>query len=117
LDEAAYIPDAVYAASRPMLAATQGDIVVMSSAHEPAGFFWELMTRELSRGTWVRRTVKAADVPRFTPDFLREERRALGQEAYAREYECEFGDVGSGMFQRPLIEKALSDDVMPLFRK
>ena len=36
LDEAAYIPDAVYEASRPMLAASKGDLVVMSSANEPA---------------------------------------------------------------------------------
>ena len=116
MDEAAYIPDVVYAASRPMLAATQGDLVVMSSAHEPVGFFWELMTRE--RGTnWLRKVVKARDVPRFSAEFLAEERRELGHEVYSREYDCEFGDVGSGIFQRAVVQKALSDDVTPLFRK
>jgi len=42
MDEAAFIPfipDLVYAAARPMLAASGGDLVAMSSAHEPVGFF------------------------------------------------------------------------------
>ena len=118
MDEAAHIPDVVYAASRPMLAATQGDLVVMSSAHEPVGFFWELMTRE-KRGAssgWVRKVVRARDVARFSPEFLAEERRELGHEVYSREYDCEFGDVGSGVFQRATVEKALSDEVKPLFK-
>ena len=114
MDEAAYIPDVVYAASRPMLAATQGDLVVMSSAHEPVGFFWDLMTRE--RPGWVRKVVRARDVPRFSAAFLAEERRELGHEVYSREYDCEFGDVGSGIFQRPIVGKALSEDVNPLFK-
>ena len=80
MDEAAYIPDVVYAASRPMLAATQGDLVVMSSAHEPVGFFWDLMTRERPGASsgWVRKVVRARDVPRFSAAFLAEERRELG---------------------------------------
>ncbi len=115
MDEAAYIPDVVYAAARPMLAATQGDLVVMSSAHEPVGFFWELMAH--AAPGWVKRLVKGRDVPRFTAEFLAEERRALGQEAFSREYECQFADVGSGVFQRPLIVKALCEDVTPLFQE
>ena len=66
---------------------------------------------------WVKRLVKGRDVPRFTSEFLAEERRALGQEAFSREYECEFADVGSGVFQRPLIVKALCEDVTPLFQE
>ena len=119
MDDAAYIPDipdVVYAAARPMLAATQGDLVVMSSAHEPIGFFWELMSQAPASG-WVKRIVKGRDVPRFTAEFLAEERRALGQEAFSREYGCEFADVDSGVFQRPLVVKALREDVTPLFER
>ena len=65
----------------------------------------------------MRKVVRARDVPRFSPEFLAEERRELGNEVYSREYDCEFGDVGSGIFQRAVVQKALSDDVTPLFRK
>ena len=116
MDEAAFIPDLVYAASRPMLAASGGDLVVMSSAHEPVGFFWEIMTRE--RGaSWERTTVRAADVSRFSKEFLTEERQELGEDAYAREYECSFGDAESGVFQRRTAERALKEDVPLLFKK
>ena len=56
-------------------------------------------------------------VPRFTAEFLAEERRALGQEAFSREYGCEFADVDSGVFQMPLVVKALREDVTPLFER
>ena len=52
---------------------------------------------------------------RFAPEFLAEERRELGEDVYLREYECEFGDMSQGMFKRPLVERALRDDVAPLF--
>ena len=116
MDEAAFIPNVVYAAARPMLAASGGDLVVMSSAHEPVGFFWEIMTRE--RGaTWARTTVRATDVSRFSKEFLEEERRELGEDAYAREYGCEFGDGQSGVFRRKTAERALKEDLPPLFKR
>jgi hypothetical protein len=116
IDEAAYLPDKMYVATRPMLAATGGDLVVMSTAGEPAGFFWEVMTRE--RGAnWARTTIRAADVSRFSKEFLAEERRELGEDAYAQEYECQFGDSENGVFVRRTAERALKDDVPPLFSK
>lgn len=116
LDEAAYVPDVVYAASRPMLAATNGDLVLMSTADEPQGFFWEIMTRE--RGAnWTRTTILAGEVSRFSKAFLEEERCELGEDKYRREYECEFGDGENGVFLRKVAERALKDDVPPLFRR
>ena len=61
--------------------------------------------------------VRAEDVERFDRAFLEEERRELGESVYSREYECEFGDVNQGMFRRDLVERALRDDVEPLFKK
>ncbi len=112
MDEAAWTPDVVYAAARPMLAATAGDLVVMSSANEPVGFFFELTQ---SAEGWLREVVPASDVPRFTPEFLAEERKALGQDNYAREYLCQFSDAGRGIFDRKIVESAMTDEVKPLF--
>jgi len=120
LDEAAYVPDTVYMAARPMLASTDGDLVIMSTANEPVGFFWETMTRVVSAAVatvrdWFRMTVRARDVTRFSRDFLEDERRTLGAAVYAREYECVFEDSGTGVFQRSIVEAALTDEVKPLF--
>jgi hypothetical protein len=38
--EAAYVPDTVYMAARPMLASTDGGLVIVSTANEPMGFLW-----------------------------------------------------------------------------
>ncbi len=115
MDEAAWIPDVVYAAARPMLAATAGDLVVMSSAYEPVGFFWELTTEKAAADGWVQTVAPATAVPRFTPEFLAEERKALGEANYSREYECKFADSGRGIFDRKLVESAMTDEVEPLF--
>ena len=48
------------------------------------------------------------------PQFLKAEREALGEDAYAREYECEFGDSVEGVFARRLVESTLSDAVKPM---
>ena len=112
MDEAGWIPDIVYTASRPMLAATAGELVIMSSAHEPTGFFWEQMVHE--RPDWVQLTVRASEVSRLDPQFLNAEREALGEEAYAREYECAFGDSEEGVFARRLVECTLSEVVKPM---
>ena len=65
----------------------------------------------------MRTTVRAEDVSRFSNEFLEEERRELGEDAYAREYRCEFGDGESGVFQRKIAERALKDDCAPLFKR
>ena len=74
------------------------------------------MTQDRGK-SWKRTVVRAGDVARFDRAFLEEERRELGESVYSREYECEFGDVSHGMFRRDLVERALRDDVEPLFKK
>ena len=113
LDEAAGIPDKVYVAVRPMLASTNGELVLSGTASEPIGFFFEA-TRSTREG-WARITVRAWDVKRFSKEFLEEEKYELGAEAFAREYGCEFADSGVGVFDRRIVEAALSDKVKPLF--
>jgi hypothetical protein len=74
------------------------------------------MTRERGAG-WTRTTVSANEVSRFSREFLEEELRELGEERYRREYECEFGDGENGVFLRKIAERALKDDVPPLFKR
>src|SRR5260221_716590 len=69
---------------------------------------WE--RRWLWRGWWPR-----PDAGRFSAEFLEEEKRELGADEFAREYGCELSDSGVGMFERHLVESAITDKVKPLF--
>ena len=57
----------------------------------------------------------ASECPRISKEFLERERRALGEWWYAQEYECEFLETVDQVFRSADIERALSDEITPLF--
>jgi hypothetical protein len=60
--------------------------------------------------------VTAADCPRITPEFLAEERQALGDRWYRQEYETSFEENVGQVFSDADIEAAFSSErVKPLF--
>jgi hypothetical protein len=88
LDEAALVPDDLYRAVRPILAVSNGRLIALSTPRGKRGFFWRAWTR--NEEDWQRVEVPASRVPRITPEFLEEERRALGETWYRQEYCCGF---------------------------
>lgn len=50
-----------------------------------------------------------------TTDLLAEEKEALGPMMFAQEYECQFLDDATSVFNTELIEAALTDDFAPFF--
>jgi hypothetical protein len=64
---------------------------------------------------WSRVKVPATCCPRISPEFLAEERRALGARWYAMEYDCEFGDDIAAVFSGEDIQAALTGTLTPLF--
>ena len=64
---------------------------------------------------WERYTVSAEECPRIPPEFLEEERRTLGPWWFAQEYECRFMDTVDQVFATEVIDKAITDEVAPLF--
>jgi len=88
IDEAAYTPDALYHAFRPMLA-TQPNAAVwlLSTPNGRRGFFHESFTSD----RWTAFSVPATECPRISQDFLDEERRLPGPAVFNREYLCDFG--------------------------
>ncbi len=59
--------------------------------------------------------VSALDCPRISDDFLEQERQALGDLWFRQEYGCEFLETIDQVFRYDDIERALSDEVEPLF--
>jgi hypothetical protein len=113
LDEAARIGDDILAAVRPMLAATGGAFVALSSAFARSGWFYELWAD--GGPGWDRVSVKASDCPRIAPEFLDEERKVLGPRWFAMEYENQFQDDAAAVFDGEAIRAAVSGEVRPLF--
>ncbi len=112
VDEAARVADELYYAVRPMLAVSGGRLLLLSTPFGKRGAFY----REWTEGAgWERYTVTAAECPRIPPEFLAEEREALGEWWYAQEYECRFMESVDSVFASELIEAALTDEVEPLF--
>jgi hypothetical protein len=88
LDEAARVPDDLYRAVRPMLAVSNGRLVCLSTPYGKRGFFHDAWAN--GGADWTRIEVPADKVPRISPAFLAEERRALGETWFRQEYLCQF---------------------------
>jgi len=108
VDEAARVPDETIAAVRPMLAVSGGQLIALSTPFGRRGWFFEMWTD--GGPTWQRYEVKAEECPRISPEFLEEERRALGEWFFASEYLCQFGDPRSAAFNSAELEACYSED-------
>ena len=110
IDEAARVDDALYRAVRPILANLRGDLWLMSTPNGKRGFFFHAWSAsEDSPKGWTRVSVAATDCPRFTPEFLEEEREVQGDAWFRQEYMCEFLEGEAGVFTYEEIVSALGD--------
>lgn len=112
-DEAAYVDDAFDRAVRPMLAVSNGRLIKMSTPNGQRGHFFEAWSK--GGDEWERVLVPATECPRITPKFLAQELRDLGRYHYEQEYECKFVDSAQQLFRSADIERAITDEVKPLF--
>jgi len=111
VDEASRVSDDLYLAIRPMLAVSGGTLWLMSTPHGKRGFFWEAWDRG---SEWDKFRITAEECPRISREHLSEERRTQGDKWYRQEYECEFVDEVSGVFNWGVLEEAIVDDLEPL---
>jgi len=100
LDEAAYIEPATWTAARALVA-TGGRLVVQSTPAAAFGDFHALATGD--DPDWARFTVRSDEVPTIAAEFLAAERQAMTPDAYAAEYECQFGKAGASLFTADML--------------
>src|SRR5947209_5324133 len=88
IDEAARVPDDLYRSVRPMLAASRGKLVCLSTPYGKRGFFHH----EWAKGgpEWLRIEVPASKIARIDPEHIEEDRRSLGESYCRQEYFCSF---------------------------
>jgi hypothetical protein len=111
IDEAARVREDMYAAVRPMLAVSDGEMWLMSTPWGARGFFYEMWSNGEPR--WERVRVPAAECPRIPAKHLEEEMRTLGDRTYRREYCCEFSPAEDAVFDPELIRSLFRDDIKP----
>ena len=102
----------MYLAIRPMLAVSNGSLWLMSTPYGKRGFFYESWTN--GGPDWLRVQVPAEECPRIPKAFLEEERGAMGDRWFRQEYQCDFVDSVSCVFDRDMLERAVTDKVKPL---
>jgi hypothetical protein len=110
IDEAAFVPDTLIHALLPSLAATNGNLWLLSTPNGQSGFFYDTWH---NAPDWTRFQVKATDCPRIAPGFLAAQRLLLGHSRFDAEFLCEFTAGPNQIFSRDLLESAL-DSAIPL---
>lgn len=106
IDEAARVSDSLYASARPMLAASKGGLIALSTPWAKMGWFFAAWHSEAE---WERARVTADMCPRISAEFLAEERRDLGSRIFDREYMCVFSDSDDALFAEEHIRAACVD--------
>jgi len=106
-DEAAFIPEAVWTAVTPMLAATGGDTILLSTPFGRDGYYYRCFSDP--KFTSFHRS--SEDCPRIDKEFLAHEKEWMTDLQYAQEYLGEFVDKLRQFFSDGLLEE------MPLTKK
>jgi hypothetical protein len=106
LDESSLIDEDLYYALRPTLAVSQGKILMIGTPHGRRGFFWDAYE---NGDEFQKFRITADECPRISKEFLAQEMRAMGPDAYDAEYNCIFGENQAAVFRLDLIKNAIKD--------
>jgi hypothetical protein len=112
LDEGSFMADELYEALRPSLAATNGDLIAISTPNGMSGWFYKAWSGEGGED-WERYRVPSNECPRISSAFLEAERKSMPERIFRREYLCEFLDADDAAFDSATIDSAYTDDFEP----
>lgn len=112
MDEAAYISDDMRPAVSPMLFATHGQMVMISTPDGKSGMYWDAYCSDM----YAKYVVPVTDVPRMqTPDklrYLEAEYQDKGGRIFGQEYLCKFlSDVEGSVFKRAWLDGKIVETV------
>lgn len=110
-DEAARCSDALFYAIRPMLATSNGNLLLLSTPKGQCGHFHEIWND--GDPLWERVQVRASECPRISASFLEEERKS--NLLFDQEYNCQFMADDNQIFSDEIIKSISDDSIEPLF--
>ncbi len=112
-DEAAFIPDEVYTSVEPALAVKGKQVIYSSTPFGRRGYFYSLYADEMSKPEFNRKAsiyvIPSLRSPKFSKDFLEQERRIKTSVQIAQEYEAQFVDETGMLFPFGLIYSCTDD--------
>ena len=111
LDEAARVPDEIFAGVLPMVA-SDGVLMALSTPWGRRGWFFEL--HQDVRNGWEKHKVTCYESAQYTPERIAEMRSTVGSFTFASDYECVFGDTDSQMFGTEIVRACMSDLIVPM---
>lgn len=113
-DEASQCSDELYTAILPMLATSNGKLMLLSTPYGRRGHFFEAWTSDPA-DSWTRVQIDAYQCSRISNEFLEEQRLKMSDWQFKQEFLCEFGDTIDGVFSYETITNAFTADIKPLF--
>jgi hypothetical protein len=115
VDEAARVPTDLIAACKPMLAVSDGHLIMLSTPAGRRGTFFDLW-HDTDSDEWLRVAVPASQCPRISAAFLASERKELGEVRYSEEYLLAWVDNDTMAFSSSIIADAFTNEVTPLWK-
>lgn len=113
VDEAAWVSEAAFGAAIPMVAMTQGDIIMASTPGGPEGKMFDIFNDPEAGADWEKTVVPATQIPRYSAETLEELRRTLGEHAFAVEMLCEWREGADAVFTADELARILGVEVVP----
>ena len=115
IDEAAQVLERSYTNARPMLAVSNGRIILLSTPHGKRGFYWEAWNdfqHENFEG-WQGIEINADQCPRLTKAFVIEEKRRMLDWEFKQEYYNHFAEAQESVFKAEDIDAAFDHPELP----
>jgi hypothetical protein len=114
IDEASRVADDVYSAVLPMLGASYGRLLALSTPWGKQGWWYEAWTTGGARWERIEVPVTLPEVARRIDPEVLAEAQARGGWWFSQEYLCQFGEREDSVFSFEHIQRAVRDDLVPL---
>lgn len=112
-DEAAKVPDDIYAAFLPMLT-LEGQVLALSTPGPRLGWFYEAWEAGPDGG-WDRHKITAYQSAQYPPGRVERMKNAMSDRAFRAEYLCEFVGLADMVFDPDDIDAMYCRPLPPLF--
>jgi hypothetical protein len=115
VDEAAYASGELIAALKPMLAVSNGRMMLLSTPNGQSGYFYDKWHEE--NGPFQKILCKASDCARISPETLESMRQTMTVDEFNQEFNCEFLAAPGQFIPRELYRRSVRDDIKPMFEE
>ncbi len=115
IDEAAFASDELITALRPMLAVSDGRMMLLTTPNGQSGYFYEKWHEQNDE---VHKILCRADqCTRIDAKTLAGFRASMTTAEYAQEFDCQFQAEGTEGIPRETFRKNISPDIKPMFEE